>query len=115
MDIPDVYHIVIVIGPVKHLNLERIKKLPGLALYRVDANTADLAHEIDMAILDHFHCWSTVVFVGGDLARQEAASCYITWLADSPSVNDDLMEFWTRVLSNTPGGVPARNTETRQK
>lgn len=94
MDIPDVYHIVVVIGPVKHLDLERIRRQPGLALYCVDGNTADLAHEIDMALLDHFHCWSTVVFIGGDLARQEAASYHITWLADSPSVNGDLMEFW---------------------
>jgi len=64
MDIPDDYHIVVVIGPVKRLNLKKIKKQPGLALYRVDASTAGLAHEVDMALLDHFHCWSTVVFVG---------------------------------------------------
>ena len=94
MDIPDVYHIVVVIGPVKHLDLERIKKQPGLALYRVDGGAADLAREIDMALLDHFHCWSTTVFVGGELARQEAASYHIAWLSDSPSVNDDLIEFW---------------------
>ena len=94
MEIPDVHHIVVCIGPVNHLDPVRFSEQPGLAVYRVDGDGADLSLEIDMALLDHLHCWSTVVFVGGDLTRQEAASYHITWLADSPSVNLALREFW---------------------
>jgi hypothetical protein len=94
MELFDVYHIVVCIGPVSHLDPVRLSEQPGLAVYRVREDATDLAQEIDMALLDHLHCWSTTVFVGGELARREAASYHITCLSDSPSVNSDLMEFW---------------------
>ena|ERR1039457_244048 len=96
-----VYHIVVVIGPVSNLDLDRFKDQPGLALYRVDG--ADLPFQIDMALLDHLHCWSTTVFVGGNLAKKEAAAYHTAWIADSPSVNDDLFQFW-RDTAPVPDG-----------
>jgi hypothetical protein len=97
----DVVHIVVCIGPVSNLNLDRLNQQPGLALYRVDG--ADLPHQIDMALLDHLHCYSTTVFVGGDLAKKEAADYHTAWIADTPSVNDDLFEFW-RATAPVPDG-----------
>lgn len=97
----DVQHIVIVIGPVTHLDLGRIKEQPGLALYRVDG--ADLPNQIDMALLDNLHCWSTTVFVGGELAKREAAAYHTAWIEDTPSVNDDLFGFW-RATAPVPDG-----------
>jgi hypothetical protein len=97
----DVVHIVVVIGPVFHLDVDRLKDQPGLALYRVDG--ADLPFQIDMALLDHLHCWSTMVFVGGDLAKQEAAAYHTACIEDTPSVNDDLFQFW-RATAPVPDG-----------
>jgi hypothetical protein len=94
IEIPGVYHIVVCIGPTAHVDLDRLQAQPGLAFYQVQEDAADLALEIDMARLDHFHCWSTTVFVGGELARREAAAYGVAWIPDSPTVNDDLFEFW---------------------
>ena len=85
-------HILIAIGPVFHLDVDRLKEQPGLALYRVDG--ADLPLEIDMALLDHMHCPCTIVFVGGNEAKHEAADYHVTWIEDTPSVNDALTNFW---------------------
>ncbi|MEN6536918.1 MAG: hypothetical protein ABFD89_24910 [Bryobacteraceae bacterium] len=92
MEIPNVYHIVVCICHVVHLDHDTIKAQPGLALYHVDG--ADLEHQIDMALLDHLHSWSTTIFVGGDVAKREAAAYHAAWIADVPSVNDDLFRFW---------------------
>jgi hypothetical protein len=43
----------------------RLQAQPGLALYRVREDAADLAQEIALALLDHLHCWSTTVFPVG--------------------------------------------------
>jgi hypothetical protein len=95
---PGVYHIVVVIGPVSHLDLDRFKDQPGLAYYRVAG--ADLPLQIDIALLANLHCYSTILFVGGEEARREAEAYHVAWIADSPSVNDDLFEFWQ---NTTPG------------
>ena len=97
----DVVHIVVCIGPVAHLAPDRLKEQPGLAIYHVAG--ADLPFQIDMALLDHLHCWSTTVFVGGELAKKEAAAYHTAWIADSPSVNDDLFQFW-RDTAPVPDG-----------
>jgi hypothetical protein len=72
--------------------LDRLKDQPGLTYYRVAG--ADLPLQIDMALLEHLHCRSTTVFVGGELARREAAAYHTAWIADTPSVNDDLFNYW---------------------
>ena len=88
-----VIHILIAIGPVSHLDLDRLMRDQlGLAYYRVDG--ADLPLQIDLVLLDHMHCPCTIVFVGGDEARREAAAYHVHWIEDTPSVNDDLFEFW---------------------
>ena len=67
MESPGVYHIVVCIGPTAHVDLDRLQaQEPGLAFYQVQEDVADLAREIDMALLDRIHCWSTI-FAGGDL------------------------------------------------
>jgi hypothetical protein len=63
---PGVYHIVVCIGPAVYVDPDRLMAQSGLAFYRVRQDAADLAREIDMALLDHIHCWSTI-FAGGDL------------------------------------------------
>ena len=94
MESTGVYHIVVCIGPAVYVDLDRLMAQSGLAFYRVRQDAADLAREIDLALLDHFHCWSTTVFVGEKLARREVAAYGVAWIPDSPTVNDDLFEFW---------------------
>ena len=92
----DACHILISIGPVSHLDLDRIKDQPGLAYYRVAG--ADLPLQIDMALLDHMHCPCTIVFVGGDEARREADDYRVTWIEDMPSAADALINFWRQTV-----------------
>jgi hypothetical protein len=87
-----VCHITICIGPVFHLDLDRIKNQPGLSYYRVAG--ADLRLQIDMALLDHMHCPCTIVFVGGDEAKREAAAYHVKHIEDNIAANDALMTFW---------------------
>jgi hypothetical protein len=94
MEIPDVYHIVVCIGPAVYVDADRLMARPGLAFYRVREDAADLAQEIDLALLDHLHCWRTTVFIGGEMARREAAAYGTAWIEDSPTLNEDLFEFW---------------------
>jgi hypothetical protein len=93
MESPGVYHIVVCIGPAVYAAPDKLVARPGLAFYQVQEDAADLAQEIDLALLDHLHCWRTTVFIGGKMARREAA--YGTaWIEDSPTVNEYLFEFW---------------------
>ena len=59
-----VCHITICIGPVFHLDL------------------------------DHMHCPCTIVFVGGDEAKREAAAYHVKHIEDNIAANDALMTFW---------------------
>ena len=88
----DACHILIAIGPVSNLDLDRLMKQPRLALYRVAG--ADLRLQIDMALLDHMHCPCTIVFVGGDEAKREAAAYHVKHIEDTAAVNDALITFW---------------------
>jgi hypothetical protein len=85
-------HILICIGPVSNLDLDRLTKQPRLAFYRVAG--ADLRLQIDMALLDHMHCPCTIVFVGGDEAKREAAAYHVKHIEDTAAVNDALITFW---------------------
>jgi len=87
-----VHHTTVCIGTVSNLAREKLKAQPGVDLHRIDGH--DIADQIDMALLDHLHCWRTVVFVGGDEARREAQAYGVAWIEDTPAVHDQLMEFW---------------------
>lgn len=89
-------NILIAIGPVCHLDLDRPKNQPGLAFYAVAV--ADLAERIDLILLDHMHCRCTIAFVGGEEARREAQAYHVAWIEDSPSVNDALIIFWREMV-----------------
>ena len=86
------HHTTICVGTVSHLDPEILKVQPGADLYNVVGS--DVQEQIDMALLDHLHCWRTVVFVGGDEARREAQAYGVAWIEDTPAVHDELMEFW---------------------
>ena len=94
----EIHHTTICIGTVSYLAPDVVKTQPGVDLYR--AAGADVQEQIDMALLDHLHCWRTVVFVGGDQARREAQAYGVAWIEDTPAVNRKLLEFWC----NTPPG-----------
>lgn len=86
------HHTTICIGPVAHLNPDRFAEPPGVDLYYVTGS--DVQEQIDLVLLDHFHCWRTIVFVGGEQARREAKAYGVAWIEDTPRVNDDLLAFW---------------------
>ena len=81
---------------VSNLDLDRLKAEPGADLYFVSG--ADVEEQVDMALLDHFHCYRTVVFVGGEQARLEAQAYGVTWIEDTPAVNEALLQFWRNAV-----------------
>ena len=86
------HHTTICIGLVSNLDLGMLKAQPGVDLYHVVGS--DIQDQIDMVLLDHFHCERTVVLVGGEEARREARAYGVVWVEDSPTVNSELLEFW---------------------
>jgi hypothetical protein len=94
-------HHTICIGPVAHLDPDRLKQQAGVDLYFVSGG--DVQEQISMALLDHFHCYRTVVFVGGGESRREAQACGVTWIEDMPSVNEHLLEFWRTTAPECDG------------
>lgn len=88
----DTHHTTICIGSVPTLDPEILKAQPGVDLYY--AVGADVQEQIEVALLDHFHCKRTVVFVGGEVAKHEAWAYGVAWVEGTPAVNDELLKFW---------------------
>jgi hypothetical protein len=86
------HHTVICIGTISCLDPAITKQQPGVHLYRVDGD--DVQEQIDLALLEHLHCQRTIVFVGGEQARREAEAYGVSWIEDTPPVNDALLQFW---------------------
>ena len=88
----ETHHTTICIGAVLHLDPAITKQQPGVDLFQVDG--ADVTEAIDRALLEHLHCQRTIVFVGGEQAKREAQAYGVSWIGDTPAVNEDLLRFW---------------------
>ena len=60
-------HTTICVGTVFHLDPEIVRMQPGVDLYHVDGDAQD---QIDTVLLDHLHCWRTIVFVSAEGAMR---------------------------------------------
>lgn len=88
----DIHHTTICIGRVSNLDEATLRAQPGVSLYHFAG--ADVQDQIEMALLDHLHCCRTIVFVGGEEAKRQAHKYGVTWIEDSPTVNEHLLRFW---------------------
>ena len=66
---------------------------PGVEVHHVA--TED---DIDMALLADMHSPCKLAFVGGDVAKLLAETYGDIWIMDSPTVEEDLLRFWSEPL-----------------
>lgn len=66
---------------------------PGVEVYHVASED-----DIDMALLNDLHSPLKLAFVGGDLAKLLSEAYGDIWIADSPTVEEDLLRFWAQAV-----------------
>lgn len=75
-----------------HVQRDRLQRYAGVELY--DIHRPDIEDQIDLALLNDLHSPVKLAFVGGVVAKNMASLYGATWIADGPTVNDDLLRFW---------------------
>lgn len=71
---------------------DRLQRYADVELH--DIQGPDIEDQIDSGLLNDLHSPVKLAFVGGVIAKSMASLYGATWIADGPTVNDDLLRFW---------------------
>jgi hypothetical protein len=86
-------YIIMYSGLVDRRDLEHLKDRPAVEVYRLHPGL-DQEDQVEMALLNDLVTPLKLAFVGGDDAKQLDGQYGGVWIADSPTVEQDLEGLW---------------------
>ena len=86
-------YIAMYFGSVDRRDLERLKDRPDVEVYRLQPGL-DLEDQIELAFLNDLIRPLKLAFVGGERAKEFDGHYGGVWIADSATVEKDLLRFW---------------------
>ena len=85
-------YIAMYFGSVDRPALDRLKDRLDVEVYRLEG--PDFEHEIEMGLLDNLETPLKLAFVGGEEAKLFDGRYGGVWIADSATIETDLLRLW---------------------